>query len=117
MKSAEASRPACWWRRSELTYNQALSKHTDIALPAAFGGGVPGVAAVLADAAFQVPGFSPRSGYWGTHWLDGFLYGVGSDTVALTVICGIWFVLGAVIGGFLGCLFSALLEVRGRSDR
>jgi hypothetical protein len=94
-----------------------MSTKTDMGLPAAFGGGILGIAVVLAGSAFQVPGFSPRSGYWGTHWLDGFLYGIGSDTVALTVICGIWFVLGAVIGGFLGYLFSALLEVRGRSDR
>ena len=61
-----------------------MSTKTDMGLPAAFGGGILGIAVVLAGSAFQVPGFSPRSGYWGTHWLDGFLYGVGSDTVALT---------------------------------
>jgi hypothetical protein len=38
----------------------------DIGLPAAFSGGVLGVAAVLGGAAFQGSGFSPRSGYWGT---------------------------------------------------
>lgn len=86
-------------------------------LPAAFGGGILAIAVVLAGSAFQVPGFSPRSGYWGTYWLGSFLYGIGSYSVALTVVCVIWFVLGAVIGGFFGCLFSILFELRGRSDR
>jgi hypothetical protein len=94
-----------------------MSKNMDIGLPAAFGGGVLGVAAVLAGAAFQVSGFSPRSGYWGTHWLRCFQYGVGSDAVALTVVCIIWFVLGAMIAGFLGLVFSVVLDIRGGSNR
>ena len=94
-----------------------MSKSTDIGLPAAFVGGVLGVAAVLAGAAFQVSGFSPRSGYWGTHWFRCFQYGVGNDAVALTVVCVIWFVLGAVIAGFLGLLFTVLLDLRDRSNR
>jgi hypothetical protein len=94
-----------------------MSKNTDIGLPAAFGGGVLGAAGVVAGAVFDVPGFSPRSGYWGTHWIDSFLYSVGSDTVTLIVVCVIWFVLGAMIAGFLGLLCGGLLDVRGRSDR
>jgi hypothetical protein len=51
------------------------------------------------------------------HWLGAFLYGVGNDTVTLTVVCVIWFVLGAMIAGFLGLLFSVVLDIRGRSNR
>jgi hypothetical protein len=91
-----------------------MSKNMDIGLPATFGGGVLGVTAVLAGAAFQVSGFGPRSGYWGTHWIRSFLYGVGNDAVALTVV---WFVLGAMIAGFLGLLFNVLLDLRDRSNR
>ena len=60
---------------------------------AALGGGVLGITAVLAGAANQIPGFSPRSGCWGTpRWIEDFLYGVGSDLFALSVVSVMWFI-------------------------
>ena len=43
-------------------------------------------------------GFSVSSGYWGTHFLDSMLYGMGNSDSATCLVAFIWFVYGAGIG-------------------
>lgn len=45
------------------------------------------------------PGFSIRSGYWGTHFLDSMLYAMGNSDEAVKVVAVVWFIYGAGIGG------------------
>jgi hypothetical protein len=45
------------------------------------------------------PGFSVRSGYWGTYFLDDLLYSMGNSDDAVKVVAVVWFIYGAGIGG------------------
>ena len=47
----------------------------------------------------ESPGFSVRSGYWGTHFLDPMLYSMGNSDEAVKVVAAVWFIYGAGIGG------------------
>lgn len=87
----------------------------EISRVSALCGGVLGVAAVLAGAQFEVPGFSIASGFWGTDWLDSYLYAIGNDTMGLIVVSVIWFVYGAFSAGIAGQVIGELINGRDRS--
>jgi multisubunit Na+/H+ antiporter MnhB subunit len=79
-------------------------------------GGILGVAAVLFGARANTPGFCVRDGFWGTHGIGGFLYALGNDTAALSIVAAIWFLYGAMIVGSLGFLAALLLKILNRNN-
>lgn len=62
-------------------------------------GGSVAVAAVVVGAVLDIPGYSPRTGYWGLHALDGVLYAMGDDTAAFVTLGFFAFAQGAVLLG------------------
>lgn len=76
-------------------------------LAAALAGGLLAVLLVWAGAWGNWPNFSPRSGYWGTMFLNSMLYAMGSDRAAMTVISGVWFVYGTVAFGLAAAAWTS----------
>ncbi len=54
---------------------------------------------MVVGAVFDIPGFSPRSGYWGLHALDSMLHSMGDDGAAFTTLCLFAFSEGALLLG------------------
>jgi hypothetical protein len=67
-------------------------------------GGFAGVGAVFAGLWFDVPGFSPRTGYAGAHFLDSVLYAMGDDTAAMTVVSIVFFAYSAALFGIVNAV-------------
>ena len=72
-------------------------------VPIVLAGGIGGslaVAAVVAGALLDIPGFSPRTGYGGLHALDSLLYAMSDDTAAFVTLSLFAFAEGALFLGF-----------------
>ncbi len=65
------------------------------------GAGLAGYQAVYSGEVHRWPGFQVRDGYWGTQFLSPMLYAMGSDTVALRIVSGIWLGYAALIAAGL----------------
>ncbi|MDH3583702.1 MAG: hypothetical protein OER86_05760 [Phycisphaerae bacterium] len=59
------------------------------------GAGIAAVVAVYLGVAFEWENFCPRSGYFGTQWLNGFLYGIGGWQ-AIAIVAFLWFMYAFV---------------------
>ena len=66
-------------------------------------GGLLGALSVLAGELFQISGFCASDGYWGVGFLDSTLYAIGTTSVGLIIVGGVWALYGALIG-LLACL-------------
>src|SRR5687767_9110253 len=58
--------------------------------------GVIGFGCVMYGDGAGWPGFNGRSGFWGTHHMDPFLYSLGNYHLALLIVAFVWFSYGAV---------------------
>lgn len=77
-----------------------------------FAGGMLGIALVILGAVLGVPNFRPHDGYAGAHFLDSFLYAVGSDSLAIGIVALLWFVYLAVPFATIGTIVGLLLRRR-----
>ena len=61
------------------------------------GVGLAGGRLVYVGDAKGWPNFNVREGYWGAHFLDTILYGIGNDDLALVIVSSLWFVYASTI--------------------
>ena len=66
--------------------------------------------AVLVGNELGIPGFSGRTGFWGTNSLNSMLYSMGSDTAAIMTVCAVWFVYGTFIAFIITITLFAIVE-------
>ena len=69
--------------------------------------GLIAAAAVYVGDALEWAGFSGRTGFLGTHWLDSPLYALGDYTAAMAIVSGIWFTYA-----FAACALVEFLVLR-----
>ncbi len=50
---------------------------------------------------FELPGFDPREGIFGTDFLSALLYAIDDDWLALAIVTGLYFNFGFIVGCFI----------------